>query len=92
MEYEREPTNLKTFAISLSKLAVFGSISFVLVWYCFTVFTSDSATFLQWLGVVLCLPVLFYTVVKSGFAFVLAVIDLIIFFLRFAEFVLRKRG
>lgn len=92
MEHEREPTNLKTFTVALFKLAVFGSISFVLLWYCFWVVTSGSTALLQWLGFVFCLPVIFYTVVKSGFAITLAGLDLMIFLLRFAEFILRKRG
>lgn len=91
MEDYEEETSLFTLAVSLFKLAVFGSITFVLGWYCVTVLFGDSATFLQWIGFVVSLPILFYTFIKSGFALTLAGIDLIVFLLRFGEYIMRKR-
>lgn len=90
-EEEGEETTLETLAVSLFKFAIFGSITFVLGWYCVTVI-SGSATLLQWIGFVFCIPMLLYTFIKSGFAITLAGIDIIVYFLRFVEFIIRKRG
>lgn len=91
MAEEDEETNLFTLAISLFKFTVFGSVTFVLGWYCWAVITGDSQTILQWIAFVIVLPIIFYTTIKTLFAFVLSVIDIILLTLTFFEFIFRKR-
>lgn len=91
MEKKEEIASPKTFAISLLKIAIFGSIAFVLTWYCWNVVASGSQSLLQWLTFAVVLPVIVYSAVKTLFAATLAVIDIILFLLTIGEYLTRPR-